>query len=114
MRTDRKQALLEYGLGIPIAGFFYVVLSLAFVGHGQLLADSGATTVPWYYLFPVIFIELPFLVLLNISDWWRPVFGTDNAAMFAMIALDAIFWSFLIVFGFRFVRKFMARHKTKT
>ena len=122
MRTNRKHALLECGLGMLIVGIPYFIFCIVFLGQAQALADSGATTAPWYYDVGTIIADFPFLFALDhISDrWWRPVFNffgqvfgsEDNAAMFAMVALDSIFWGFMVVFWFRFIRKYWARRNS--
>jgi hypothetical protein len=45
MRTGRKQALLEYGLGIPIAGFFYIIIDMMNNIRNQMLLQ-GCSGVP--------------------------------------------------------------------
>jgi hypothetical protein len=118
MNDQKRRSLIQYAVGIPVVGFIYLVLSIAFVGHVQGLADSSGGSVPWYYSILGFFVSFPFLhpseffsqILRPLFGIFAPVFGSaDSAAIFIIIALQAIFWGFAATFCFRLVSKFFGK-----
>lgn len=84
----------------------YLVLAIAFVVHVQGLVDSGLYEVPWMYLIPRFLVSYPFLAPANaFSEHLRPLFqpfegifgSSDNAAIFIIFALQALFWGLILV-----------------
>lgn len=121
MQHERRARFIQYTVGVPIVGVIYYVLSVAFAAHVQGLADSLVRSVPWYYSIPTFFVYFPFFALAGryfqflrpIFTPLEPIFGSaDNAALFIIVGLQAVFWGFIAIFCFRFIRRFRARRKS--
>ncbi len=110
MQHRRIQKPIQYFVGVPIFGLLYYGFALAFFGHMQGLVDSGVRNLPWYYSIPNFFLAFPLLTLMDrYFSVLRPalqlVFDSpDNAALFIVAGLQALFWGVIAVFCFRFVR----------
>jgi hypothetical protein len=110
MNSSRREAVRQYAIGIPISGVLHWILAICFVGEMQGIADSVDTSVPWYYRIPGFFVSFPFLYPSEyLSQYLRPLLGSDNAAIFTLLALQGAFWGFIIVFLVRYILRFLAQ-----